>query len=107
LSFNCIIIHRLTAPLFGKICKLREKTSRVKTVNDILFGTFTGNAATRYGIANEIVAKEQLEVQLKIKILPSGLFFDINLPFLAAPPDGIIGDDSLVEIKFPANAKEL
>lgn len=107
LSFDCIIIHSLTTSLFGKICKLREKTSRVKTVNDILFGTFTGNTATRYGIANEIVAKKQLEAQLKIKILPSGLFVDINLPFLAASPDGIIGDDSLVEIKCPSSAKEL
>jgi hypothetical protein len=48
-----------------------------------------------------------LEAQLKIKILPSGLFVDMNLPFLAASPDGIIGDDSLVEIKCPASAKEL
>jgi hypothetical protein len=32
LSFDCIIIYRLTVSLFGNICKLREKTSRVKTV---------------------------------------------------------------------------
>jgi len=34
---------------------------------NILFGTFTGNAATKYGIANEITAKEQLEDLLKQK----------------------------------------
>ncbi|XP_022160289.1 uncharacterized protein LOC111026498 isoform X3 [Myzus persicae] len=39
---------RLTASIFGKVCKMRDKTSRAKTVNDILFGTFTGNAATRF-----------------------------------------------------------
>lgn len=76
-------------------------------VNDILFGTFIGNAATRYGIANEVTTKEQVEERLKTKILPSGLFVDIVLLFLAASPDGIIGDDSLVEIKCPASAKEL
>jgi len=106
LSLDYIVIYRLTASIFGKICKLREKTSRVKTVNDILFTTFTGNASTRYGIANEVVAKEQLEARLQKTILPSGLFVDIKLPFLAASPDGIIGDDSLVEIKCPASAKE-
>jgi hypothetical protein len=58
-------------------------------VNDILFGTFTENA-TKYEIANEVIAKKQLEAQLKIKILPSGLFVDIKLPFLAASPDGSI-----------------
>lgn len=38
-----------------------EKKSREKTVNDNLFGTFTGKAATRYGIANKVTAKEQLK----------------------------------------------
>lgn len=107
MSLDYIFIYKLTASIFGKICKLREKTSLVKTVNDILFGIFTGNASTRYGIVNEVVSKEQLEVRLEKKILPSGLFVDINLPFLAAFPDDIIGDDLLVEIKCPASAKEL
>jgi len=47
-----------------------------------------------------------LEARLK-KNQPSGLFFYIKLPYLAASPDVIIDDDSLVEIKCPANAKEL
>lgn len=76
-------------------------------VNNILFSTFSGNAATRYGIANEETAKEQLADQIKKRISPSGLFVDKKIPFLAASPDGIIGDDSLLEIKCPAVAKEL
>ncbi|KAL4135771.1 hypothetical protein QTP88_007361 [Uroleucon formosanum] len=79
---------RLTASIFGKVCKMHDKTSRAKTVNDILFGTFTGNAAIRYGIANEVIAKEQLEDLLKTKIQSAD-------------------DESLVEIKCPASAKEL
>ncbi|CAI6371889.1 unnamed protein product [Macrosiphum euphorbiae] len=98
---------RLTASIFGKVCKMRDKTSRAKTVENILFGTFTGNAATRYGIANEIIAKEQLEDLLKQKILPVGLMVDNSMPFIAASPDGILDDESLVEIKCPASANEL
>ncbi|KAL4103976.1 hypothetical protein QTP88_019289 [Uroleucon formosanum] len=98
---------RLTASIFGKVCKMRDKTSRAKTVNDILFGTFTGNAATRDGIANEVIAKEQPEDLLKIKIQSAGLIVDKNIPFIAASPDGILDDESLVEIKCPASAKEL
>jgi hypothetical protein len=30
-------------------------------VNDILFGTLTGNASNRYGTDNEIITKKQLE----------------------------------------------
>jgi len=86
---------------------MRDKTSRAKTVENILFDTFTGNAATRYGIANEIIAKEQLEDLLKQKIQPVGLVVDNNMPFIAASPDGILDDESLVEIKCPASAKEL
>ncbi|XP_026804783.1 aconitate hydratase, mitochondrial-like [Rhopalosiphum maidis] len=59
-------IYMVTASLFGKIGKLHDKTSRVKKINDILFGTFTGNS-TIYEIANEVIAKEQLEAQLKKK----------------------------------------
>jgi len=75
-------------------------------VNDILFGTFTGNAATRYGIVNEVIAKEQLEDLLKTKNQSAVLIVDKNIPFIAASPDGVLDNESLVEIKCPASAKE-
>jgi len=86
---------------------MRENTSREKIVKEILFGTFKGNASTRYGISHENIAKENLENVLKRKIEVVGLFVDSNLPFLAASPDGLILNDSLVEIKCPASAKTL
>lgn len=91
--------------MFGKVCKLRESTSRKKVAKEILFGTFSGNAATRYGIQHEEVAKEQLEKVIGKKIKNSGLIVDYSLPFLAASPDGLVGNNALVEIKCPASAK--
>ncbi|VVC27039.1 Restriction endonuclease type II-like,Exonuclease, phage-type/RecB, C-terminal [Cinara cedri] len=41
------------------------------------------------------------------KVQPAGLIVDINMPFLAASPDNVIDNESLVEIKCPASAKEL
>jgi len=38
----------------------------VKMVNDILFGTFTGNA-TKYEIANEVIAKKTIGSTIKNK----------------------------------------
>jgi hypothetical protein len=55
------IIYRLTTSLFGKICKMRESTSRENVIKEILFETFSGNAATRYGIFHKDMAKGKLE----------------------------------------------
>lgn len=44
----------------------------------------------RYGIQNEPLAKESLEIKLGVNILSCGLFVDKKLTFLAASPDGLI-----------------
>ncbi|KAL4141997.1 hypothetical protein QTP88_004529 [Uroleucon formosanum] len=98
---------RLTASVFGNICKLRSTTSRAKTVSNILYGSFCGNDATKYGIQNEENAKYALSDILNKPIRSSGLIIDHELPFLAASPDGLIGEDSLVEIKCPISAKDI
>jgi len=41
-----------------------------------------------------------------LKVLPTSLFVDFNLPFLAASPDGLIENDAIVEIKCPYSAKD-
>ncbi|CAI6367305.1 unnamed protein product [Macrosiphum euphorbiae] len=98
---------RLTASVFGKICKLRKTTSRAKTIEALLYGTFQGNLATKYGVEHEEVAKEQLANILGVNIEPSGLYVDSEQFYLAASPDGLIGDDGLVEIKCPSSAKSV
>jgi len=40
------------------------------------------------------------------KVVPVGLFIDFDLPFLAASPDCIIGNDAIIEIKYPYSAKD-
>jgi len=57
MNYFCFV--RLTASVFGKICKLRKTTSRAKTIEALLYGTFQGNLATKYGVEHEEVAKEQ------------------------------------------------
>jgi hypothetical protein len=96
----------LIASVFGKICKLRPKTSRAKTVSNILYGSFCGNDATKYGIQNEENAKSALSNILNKPISSSGLVIDNELPFLAASPDGPINEDSIVEIKCPMSIKD-
>lgn len=58
----------------------------------------------KHGSEHEATATEQLASQLNIKIEPCGLFVDKKLPFLGATPDGVVGEDTIVEIKCPISA---
>lgn len=45
--------------------------------------------------------KKQLAEQLSICIDKCGMFVDEEFPFLGASPDGLVGIDTLVEIRCP------
>ena len=47
----------------------------------------------------ENVALSQLSIQEKIDIQPCGLFIEANIPYLGGTPDGIAGDNLIVEVK--------
>lgn len=39
-------------------------------------------------------------------MITAGLFVDPTLPYLAASPDGLIGDNSIIEIKCPFSIRD-
>ncbi|XP_025413489.1 uncharacterized protein LOC112685735 [Sipha flava] len=98
--------YRLTASNFGKVCKLRPTTSRANTVKHILYDIFQGSSATRYGIENESITRNAVQETLGITIQLAGLFIHKSLHYLAASPDGLINEDSIMEIKCPSSIKE-
>nr|CAD7464771.1 unnamed protein product [Timema tahoe] len=57
--------------------------------------------AMQYGIDNEPFAKAMLQLHMNIDVTNCGLFVDQDQPFLAVSPDGLVGDDEIVEIKCP------
>ncbi|CAG4936763.1 unnamed protein product [Parnassius apollo] len=95
---------RITASLFGQICKMKDSTPCTATLKNMLYSTFTGNDATRYGTAHETTAIADLEIKIKQKVTPCGLFICMDKPYLGASPDGLLGEDSLIEIKCPSSA---
>lgn len=125
--------YRLTASNFGRVCKLRANTPRINTVKYILYSeVFTPTTASlryeqnisslvelnqlymlttfnvcRYGIQYEPMAKQAFELKLGFTVLPAGLFIDGEFNFLACTPDGLIGEEDLVEIKCPHSAKDM
>lgn len=104
---------RITASNVGSIVKMRKTTKRSKKVETILYNTFRGNEATRYGLLKEeqskrdYIAYQQRNGHPDIDVDKCGLFVSLANPWLAASPDGLVGDPNssqslgLVEIKNP------
>ncbi|XP_072743985.1 uncharacterized protein [Anoplolepis gracilipes] len=97
----------LTASNFGKVCSKRETTSCQNLVKAILYPPQLTNAAVEWGKEKELVAREQLQVELGLEINYCGIFIDEEIPYFAATPDGIIGDDTVIEIKCPYAARQV
>lgn len=58
-----------------------------------------------YGIQFEPIARQEFEKLYGYNVVPAGLFVDFHIPFLATSPDGLVGDDSIFEIKCPFSIK--
>ncbi|CAI6359447.1 unnamed protein product [Macrosiphum euphorbiae] len=54
----------------------------------------------------EDTARKKFETLTNFKVLNCGLFIDKDKPFLAASPDGLVGDTALLEIKCPLSTKD-
>jgi YqaJ-like viral recombinase domain. len=66
-----------------------------------------GNLSTKWGIEKEPLAISQFSTEYQLDVEASGLIIDRHQPFLAASPDGLVGADSIIEVKCPASVKEL
>ena len=110
---------RLTASRIGSIAKMKRTTKRSSKVQQILYSTFRGNAATRYGIQMEDVARQQYITHQQqqghsgLKTEKTGLIVSVENPWLAASPDDRVLDPlanppcGLAEYKNPFSAKDL
>ncbi|XP_031353734.1 uncharacterized protein LOC116178384 [Photinus pyralis] len=98
---------RLTASKFGDVCRRREYTSCKVLVDSIIYSKHFFSQACDYGKRNEKNAREAVEQVVGAKIQPCGLFIDSSHPFLAASPDGLIGDMGILEVKCPWSAREM
>ncbi|KAL4717055.1 hypothetical protein ACJJTC_016942 [Scirpophaga incertulas] len=97
----------LTASNFGKVIKRRNDISCHNIVKDILYKDSIAHIKSlKHGKDNEQKALIQLENQENIQISPCGLYIDEEYHFLGATPDGLIDNDTIVELKCPLSAYE-
>ena len=110
---------RITASRVGGIAKMRKTTKRGKKVDQLLYSTFRGNEATRYGQEMEEQTRKDYEVHQQqnghegLKTRQVGLVISLEDPWLAASPDSRVDDPSetptsgLAEYKNPFVARDM
>lgn len=91
-----------------------EAADRSGYKKDVVIETLTGRCADTYvspamewGIETEPLARDAYEVEYDVETLPGGFFLHDRIARLAASPDGLVGDDGLIEIKCPTTAVHL
>lgn len=97
----------LTASHFGQIILARPDTGCEGILKSMLYSPDLNTKAMEYGREHERDAKKHLELVLGVEIMEYGLFIDPNNVFLGATPDGLIGNDTLVEFKCPFSAADM
>ena len=100
---------KITASNVGAILGESKYKSRDDVMREMVrdhFGAereFTGNAATQWGVDNEPNALAMLGVETGEFIERCGFTVSPVHPWLGASPDGLIGSDTVVEVKCPYN----
>ncbi|CAH0717091.1 unnamed protein product, partial [Brenthis ino] len=97
----------ITASNFGSICKRKLSSNTAPLVKNILYKNNLAHVASIvHGVENEHQALLQLQRQENVNILPCGLFIDKSHCYIGVTPDGLIGTDTIVEIKCPMTASK-
>lgn len=102
-------IGKVTA---SRISKLNAKPAKGKALNalelELLTERITGQAvnnftspAMQWGIDTEPLARQAYELQYFCTVIETGLIDHPTIAMCGASPDGLVGDDGLIEIKCP------
>jgi hypothetical protein len=95
----------ITASICGKISSLKDYTPN-RGMLDALLGPHSNVKTVRWGQQHEADAIRLYQKTKNCKVLQSGMFVSLEHGFLGASPDGVIGEDGLVEVKCPWSAKD-
>ena len=101
--------NRVTASAVGAILGLSPHTKRQDVMRRMirehqgLESEFTGNIATDYGTTHEPLALA--DYMLEYRAVDKCGFFEYQ-DWLGASPDGLMGDDSIIEIKCPFGLRD-
>ena len=93
---------KLTASNVGAALGQVSYTSRAEAYRRALgTDTFTGNDATRWGVLHEADGVLAYTKMTGADVTATGLHTHETFPWLAGSPDGLVGEEGLIEVKCP------
>ncbi|KAI4454270.1 hypothetical protein MML48_10g00001240 [Holotrichia oblita] len=100
--------HRLTASKFGRVLKACQRSKFPPSFyKSILEGyDFNHALAVQWGVSNENLAREKFKEIAKLPVYETGLWLH-ECGYLGGSPDGLIGDNALLEIKCPYSMRNV
>jgi hypothetical protein len=99
--------YRLHASHFGRICKATVRTDFIKlAVSLTAIHDFISNATDHGKKYEEPAIGKYCELQ-SVSVVRSGIVVCMEKPYLACSPDGLVGDDLLVEVKCPYTVRNM
>lgn len=102
---------RITASRAGAILGVDPYKTRADVMREMVRAElgyppeFTGNAATEWGNEHEKDARAAYEWEKMVKTEVVGIGIHPEYDFLAASPDGLVGDDGMSEYKCPYSSQ--
>ena len=98
---------KLTASNLAGLLGLSKFCSRSETYSRLLGDSkFEGNVATQWGCDNEQNGINTYQTRTGNLVDPTGLWTHPSYMWLAGSPDGLIGEDGMIEVKCPFYKKE-
>ncbi|XP_021365774.1 uncharacterized protein LOC110458418 [Mizuhopecten yessoensis] len=92
---------RLTASRFGDITHATNRRNMTKLCESIHSSKVFHSKSIEHGKKYETKALKKFQETTQLPVQRCGLFVNSKCPYLGASPDGIINNDTIIEIKCP------
>ena len=99
-------LHHITSSNFGAICKATHRRDMASLAKSMTVFREINSKSIMHGKKYEPVAAEKFELKWGVKTEECGIFISEDNPQLAASPDRIIGQETVLEIKCPYTSRE-
>ncbi|KAJ8966276.1 hypothetical protein NQ314_003644 [Rhamnusium bicolor] len=100
--------YRLTASHFGAVIASCKRNQFPKSLYDNLLEGYNLNSvlAIQWGRENELSAIETFKAATGMEVFSTGLWLK-ECGYIGASPDGFVGEDALIEVKYPYKYKSV